>query len=528
MAPHSRARRPAASALTGLAQVANLACEAADDVPVVKQILALVARIAGLAEKMDKNREALHALAERSVGFAHTVRAVAAGRPTGALAPSLAKLCRVFEAVEELMAVHVARGRVRRALSYAFTTAQHVERLTQELSDAVQEFMVVAHLDTNLSVGGLDATVRNQARFEGEFRLLRHCEVEKLDAFFEERSEDDTFVVRYHRARVDGRLFAVRYLEANATELALTATEASEASQTRVAEHDHILEELSTVQRSHRNVASIYGWNNAGGRDRFTVLKSGFYPLGSHGHPKGKDTQFALNVVSGLLDGARHLEALGVVWLPEDLFLDEHGQPTLGLSNDLGRRGSMDLGRTAYKQMEIINLVYMWLAPSTVTELSDARAEELSLVDPRLAVLRNSRADVFSATLSVPTAARPRLSPDTGAYLRAMGRFYEASRSPTIPPVDLTLHMLGYRAERAPAVWHFSYCAAVGRENGDIISLVTSSDDGDVLQSAINYIVVPEKLCREARAAFAVKMPAELADPPREFIVKHIVPVSVG
>ncbi|EJD46673.1 hypothetical protein AURDEDRAFT_164129 [Auricularia subglabra TFB-10046 SS5] len=68
------------AALTGLSLAANIAHEATDGVPVVNQILGVVLRIVILAEKVERDREALHSLAERSQKIAQRIQDVLSSR----------------------------------------------------------------------------------------------------------------------------------------------------------------------------------------------------------------------------------------------------------------------------------------------------------------------------------------------------------------------------------------------------------------------------------------------------------------
>ncbi|EJD34777.1 hypothetical protein AURDEDRAFT_176172 [Auricularia subglabra TFB-10046 SS5] len=119
----------------------------------------------------------------------------------------------VVQSVERFMKSHLAKGRVRRAISYVFTIPQQIERMDQELSDGLREFNVVALLDTNLRIRSGNQLADENARYNGEFRLLKHVEVDKFELILQEASEDGTLVLKYHCAEVDGRVVVVCYFE---------------------------------------------------------------------------------------------------------------------------------------------------------------------------------------------------------------------------------------------------------------------------------------------------------------------------
>ncbi|EJD35260.1 hypothetical protein AURDEDRAFT_175683 [Auricularia subglabra TFB-10046 SS5] len=68
------------AALIALSLVTGVAREAVDGVPVVKQVIGVLSQILFLAEKGEKNREALRVLAETSFAFAEAIPKVLDGR----------------------------------------------------------------------------------------------------------------------------------------------------------------------------------------------------------------------------------------------------------------------------------------------------------------------------------------------------------------------------------------------------------------------------------------------------------------
>lgn len=325
----------------------SLAREATDAVPVVKQTLGVAVRIMALAEKIDRDREALHALADRSLQLCRRVTNVMDGRtPDARILSSLERILAVFDKVEAFMKKHVARRSLHRAISYTLTVPQHVDRLTSDLENALQELVVVTLLDVNHHVHATQFSVDDGSRYAGEFRLLRHCEVDKLELIREDRddSEGSNLVARYHRARVDGQNVVVRYFAGNSCQDSRGLYSEKQRFYERMISQDDILEELSTVHNSHQHIARIYGWSKGSIHDRFTVFKSaGFRPLGSvmeHcPHKSATMLQFAFK----LAGAARHLRAMGILWKPprvDEILIDDQFEPVIGLNNDLCRQQS--------------------------------------------------------------------------------------------------------------------------------------------------------------------------------------------
>lgn len=173
----------ASAALAGLSLTTQIAVAATDGIPIVKQVLAVVSRIVTLAEDIDQRREALHALADSARTLGQRIEAVVSDRELeGEMLQSVEAVHTVLRSIEAFFNKHRAKTRVQRALSYALTTSKHITGLSQELSGAVQNFLLIAALDTN-------TRVRENARCIGQFRLLHEYEVEKLEHISEFTSE---------------------------------------------------------------------------------------------------------------------------------------------------------------------------------------------------------------------------------------------------------------------------------------------------------------------------------------------------
>ncbi|EJD33258.1 hypothetical protein AURDEDRAFT_177666 [Auricularia subglabra TFB-10046 SS5] len=215
MAPDSsRQGGSTGSAVAALSLVSNVVREAVDGVPVVKQVVGVLSQILSLAEKGEKNREALRMLAETSFAFAEALPKVLNGQQLeGPIADSLEAVLEIAQSVKPIMARHAAKDRIMRALAYAFTLAPQIERLTAELSNAVRMLHLMISLDTNARVRAGKEIALENAQYDGEFRLIRDCDVTKKDLIFQTAHGDGTVVTKYHHADVDGRVFVVRCTE---------------------------------------------------------------------------------------------------------------------------------------------------------------------------------------------------------------------------------------------------------------------------------------------------------------------------
>ncbi|EJD38084.1 hypothetical protein AURDEDRAFT_187854, partial [Auricularia subglabra TFB-10046 SS5] len=253
----------AGAALFALRVITVVAREAVDGVPVVKQVIGVLSHILSLAEKGDRNREALRVLAETSFAFAEAIKNVLDGQQLdGLLSDSLGTVLRIAQDVKPLMERHAAKNRFVRALEYAIALAPQIERLSGELSNAVRMLNLMVALDTNARVRAGNTIALENARYDGEFRLLRHCDVTKKELILEKFSWQGAATTKYHRAEVDGRVFVVRYSEGTQRQGATA--------------YDRLLEQVSMVQTAHPNVAQIYGWSRGTRDERFTVFKAGF------------------------------------------------------------------------------------------------------------------------------------------------------------------------------------------------------------------------------------------------------------
>ncbi|EJD46715.1 hypothetical protein AURDEDRAFT_164169 [Auricularia subglabra TFB-10046 SS5] len=291
--PSQATEYPRASvALAGLGLTTQLALAATDGIPIVKQIVGVVARIVTFAQEIKARRDALHALVDDARAIGRSVEAVASGRELeGEMLARLEALYSVLRAVETLLAEHRTKRRLYRALRYAWTIQNVVETRSRELSRAVQQFLLVAALDTN-------AFVQDSAGYIGKFRLLRDFEVDRQDLVMEETPKGTSYSIKYYTARIEGsgQVFAVRFLERNAQTSLDGTTNHDRWLQRQMIEHDMILQQISyainlmgepwmhkvslmeplrTVQKAHPNIARFYGRSAGDITGRFAVMRSG-------------------------------------------------------------------------------------------------------------------------------------------------------------------------------------------------------------------------------------------------------------
>ncbi|EJD35254.1 hypothetical protein AURDEDRAFT_175678 [Auricularia subglabra TFB-10046 SS5] len=285
------------------------------------------------------------------------------------------------------MAKHVAKPKFRRALAYAFSVPQHVDRLSRDLADALQEFMVVALLDANARLNETQELVGNNVASDGEFRLFMHFEIDKLELLSQEGSEHGSLVVKYHRARVDRRILVVRSFEGS---LDPEPHNAEGSLYNRTIAHDRILAEISSFKKSHPNVASLYGWNRGPVHERFTVLKSGFIPAISFAQRNPlQSLEFASTAFKS---AARYLQSIGITWCPgyDDVMLNDWGEPTIGLKQDLQWTVSADLAEASRRQLQVIFGLGAWTG--RVTDIAEeSSAHHRNQMDSLLRGLRDAR-----------------------------------------------------------------------------------------------------------------------------------------
>ncbi|KZV87605.1 hypothetical protein EXIGLDRAFT_723622 [Exidia glandulosa HHB12029] len=195
-------------ALMGASLALKIAKEATGDVPVVKQIVGVALSIVDIAEKAEKNRDALRMLAEKAATLAQLVKQVVSNRTVdGQLVPLLERLTLVLGKVEAFMLKETAQGNVvKNIYRSVFVLPKMTDELSNELEVEIRGFTIATVVDTRVYMA-------ENSQHDGQFRRLRDYEVRKLAVISECETEHGT--VTYAQARVDGvsELMVVKYLK---------------------------------------------------------------------------------------------------------------------------------------------------------------------------------------------------------------------------------------------------------------------------------------------------------------------------
>lgn len=324
-------------------------------------------------QKIGRDREALRALAETVSKLSRRLKEVVGEKvPDPVLRPSLERLYKALEDVEEFTAKHRKRNKFLRMIHYASTVKDDVDRLKRNMDDAMAEIYGVALVSLNSYVGDMKLQVRTMelqvtamqlqatamqrtidenAQYDGQFRLLRSSDIAKLELLKENEvhTEDGKVVVRYHRAKVSQESLVVRFVLGTPPEEPRVAgpTERKPYDEMsfreRMAYHDEILKDISTVEDSHPNIAEIYGCGTDP-KKPFTLFKSGFLPYFVLWRKPGSFLTNAVHCTFKIQAAAAHLRTLGITWVPQlwppSVRLDEHLEPIIGLYDDLYRSNS--------------------------------------------------------------------------------------------------------------------------------------------------------------------------------------------
>ncbi|KZV95525.1 hypothetical protein EXIGLDRAFT_766094 [Exidia glandulosa HHB12029] len=228
-------RHPSSLVSTGLAAATvalNVAGAATDAVPIAKQILNSAAHISAVAEKIQKKREAMYTLVEKADIYATQIDTAVAGRVLDAsLQRRLERLYSVFLKIEAL--VDVTAGSKNNALVRVWQNVvskpNRAETLVVELEREIQLFQarsypVVSYpsaqsaqlltgIQLSLVVDNTARAVAADARYDGQIRILRDCDIDKRDII--ERCETEQGTVVWASARVDGQLMVIRFLDSS-------------------------------------------------------------------------------------------------------------------------------------------------------------------------------------------------------------------------------------------------------------------------------------------------------------------------
>ncbi|KZV96542.1 hypothetical protein EXIGLDRAFT_765213 [Exidia glandulosa HHB12029] len=325
-----------ASALGGASLALRIAKEAASDVPIVKQIVGVALNIVELAEKAEKNRDAMRMLAEKAATLAQLVKQVVSDRTVdGQLVPLLERLTLVFGKVEAFMLKETAKGNgLKKIYRSVFVLQSKVEKLSNELETEIHGFAIATFVDTRVYMAETRVYMEDNAQHDGQFRRLRDYEVRKLAVIAEH--ETDHGRVTYAQARVDGvsEIMVVKYLKG--------AVKTGQMSDAWSMSMEDVLTQVSSLELSHPNVAQFYGRGVRDGRTQFLVLRTGAYPIDEYfSQARASDNKrfqeyFRMWILA--LAASAHLEGLGIAWFPQSLgaiLVDNNGQPCIGTFDDL-------------------------------------------------------------------------------------------------------------------------------------------------------------------------------------------------
>ncbi|KZV84133.1 hypothetical protein EXIGLDRAFT_842446, partial [Exidia glandulosa HHB12029] len=352
-------RQPSALVSNGLSMATvalNIAGAATDAVPIVQQILNSAAHISAVAEKIQKKREAMYTLVEKADIYAAQINIAVAGR---ILDPSLQRrldrLYSVFLKIEEL--VDAKAGSKNNALIRAWrnvvTKPNRAEALVAELEREIQLFhlrtavhMSLEVADTARAVDDTARAVAADARYDGQLRLLRDCDIDKQPGNIIRRCETDEGTVVWRSARVDGELLVIRCLESqpNAKTNAVTTLSGSWRCRPCIPYQEYLenIKKVSTVRGSHPHIVQLYGRHTQGPE---AVFRAGTFDLWDYLRNllprEGNEEDIAskqLTLAYKMLDASAHLEDLhGLMWVGGAAVIDENGEPRIGLFDDIVR-----------------------------------------------------------------------------------------------------------------------------------------------------------------------------------------------
>ncbi|KZV85972.1 hypothetical protein EXIGLDRAFT_233135 [Exidia glandulosa HHB12029] len=121
-------------------------------------------------------------------------------------------------------------------------------------------FNLLTGIQLSLTVEDTARMAAEDALYDGQFRRLRDCDVEKLDVI--RKHETDTEVIVWSSARVDGQLMVVRHVEPltpSEDEEVAIARSRGQSLPTSYNEFLKNIEKVSTISGSHRYIVQLYG-----------------------------------------------------------------------------------------------------------------------------------------------------------------------------------------------------------------------------------------------------------------------------
>ncbi|KZV97306.1 hypothetical protein EXIGLDRAFT_747191 [Exidia glandulosa HHB12029] len=322
----------------GLAAALKIAQEACNDVPIARQILGSAVCIFELAQRFEKNRDSIRALADRSALLAQRIAQVATGRALDDyLLQRLDNLQQVFFRIEAFLEKESAvSGRTQRIVRTLFVTPRLVEQLAAELQNEIEAFVLTAAVDL----------AHNQARYDGGFRILRDADVRKLDLIEEVETPEE--VVTYAKARVDNEIMIVTYTTSRRNRAVIQVVASGKVERPRASRkrHDELLLRASTVFGSHPHVAQFYGRGVSGSHGEFRVMRAGVhlasvYLKQLNAESPEKSIRTASEMFWKLMDATRYLKTeLQIDWNPSeeyarhDITVNDDGEPMIGVKEE--------------------------------------------------------------------------------------------------------------------------------------------------------------------------------------------------
>ncbi|KZV85957.1 hypothetical protein EXIGLDRAFT_775039 [Exidia glandulosa HHB12029] len=337
-------RQPSALVSNGLSVATtalNVAGAATDAVPIAKQILNSAAHISAVAEKIQKKREAMYTLVEKADIYATQIDISVAGRvPDASLKRRLERLYSVFLKIEALVSHNAGSKKhpMIRLWQTVITKPIRAETLVVELDREIQLFE--AWIQLSLVVDDTARAIAADARYDGQIRLLRDCDIEKRKIIMQCATDEGT--VTWASARVDGELMVIRYLESSSIVKRDENVVAGVSLQQRAPYIDYLenIKRLSTVLNSHPHIVQLYGRHVQGPtavfRSGIFSLASQFYIMTAEESCGGNVTAKRLRLAYKILDAVFHLEeAHGLVWVGKTAVVDENGEPRIGLFDDI-------------------------------------------------------------------------------------------------------------------------------------------------------------------------------------------------
>ncbi|EJD46751.1 hypothetical protein AURDEDRAFT_184247 [Auricularia subglabra TFB-10046 SS5] len=352
--------------VSGATQLATLANAATNGMGVVNQILGVVSNIGQLAQKIQKQRDAIRDLVRKSRDLAGTITRVVNDRtPSEHLGPSLDRTLTTLREVESFMEDHLSKRRWKRVLAQFTSMPDEIERLKQAVADVIEELGLMATIDTNIILVSTAEKIDNNIEWDGPFRRLRDGLVKKDGPLFTQSMYENGPIVAYHRATVklkheseEGKVMIFRFVDTPS----IRDGEKDVAS-SWMKEYDEMLGQMAKVALQHPYVSLIYGRTSGGPLDRATafdvqlhtdLMSAATFVL------KRKEINTSSGIALKLMDAASHLSRHGIDWIPQtkDVRVNHKGEPIIGLDMDLHKKVEAKAVTVYQTQMDTVYILY--------------------------------------------------------------------------------------------------------------------------------------------------------------------------